>query len=66
MKERSEAQKAADKRYRDKRRASAMVVNWSTELKTGEAAELNALIKARGMNKVQFLRWAKAKLETEG
>lgn len=60
--ERSEAQKEADKRYREKRKSS--VTHWATELKVDEATELDALIKSKGLNRAQFLRWAISQLKT--
>lgn len=58
---RSEAQKAADKRYREKTqdRYEHFVVN----LKREECASICAAIKAAGMGKAEFLRWAVGELE---
>lgn len=53
---RSEAQKAADKRYRETHKNDS--IKWTTWLKPDEAAEIDAIIKNNGMNKAQFLRWA--------
>ena len=53
---RSEAQKAADKRYRETHKNDS--IKWTTWLKPDEAAEIDAIIKNGGMNKAQFLRWA--------
>lgn len=60
---RSEAQKAADKRYRETHKTDS--IKWTTWLKPAEAAEIDAIIKNGGMNKAQFLRWAAAKLKEE-
>lgn len=58
---RSEAQKAADKRYREKTQDQYeyFVVN----LKREECASICAAIKAAGMGKAEFLRWAVGELE---
>lgn len=53
---RSEAQKAADKRYRETHKNDS--IKWTTWLKPDEAVEIDAIIKNSGMNKAQFLRWA--------
>ena len=58
---RSEAQKAADKRYRETHKTDS--VKWATWLKPAEAAEIDAIIKNSGMNKAQFLRWASDELQ---
>lgn len=58
---RSEAQKRADKKYRDTHKSD--LVKWATWLKPDEADEINAMIKNSGMNKAQFLRWAVQKLQ---
>lgn len=58
---RSEAQKAADKRYRETHKNDS--VKWATWLKPTEAAEINAIIKNSGMNKAEFLRWAVSELQ---
>lgn len=60
---RSEAQKAADKRYRETHKNES--IKWATWLKPAEAAEIDAIIKNSGMNKAQFLRWAAAELENK-
>jgi len=57
---RSEAQKAADKRYRENHKTD--LIKWCTWLKPDEAAAINEIIKNSGMNKAQFLRWAADKL----
>lgn len=58
---RSEAQKAADKRYRETHKKDS--VTWSTKLTPAEAAEIDAIIKNCGMNRAQFLRWAAGELQ---
>lgn len=63
MTERSDAQKAADKRYREKVKSS--VVKWGTQLKKEEAQGIDDIIHAHGMNRAQFLRWAAAQLSGE-
>ncbi len=57
---RTEAQKRADDKYREKNKAN--VTTWGTQLKKDEAASIDALIKSHGMNRAQFLRWATNKL----
>lgn len=56
---RSEAQKAADKRYRETHKG--VDISWGTRLKPAEAAELDAIIEQSGMSRADFLRWAAAK-----
>lgn len=58
---RSEAQKAADKRYRETHKNES--VKWATWLKPDEAERINAAIKQSGMNKAEFLRWAVKELQ---
>lgn len=58
---RSEAQKAADKRYRETHKNNS--IKWATWLKPAEAAEIDAVIKNSGMNKAEFLRWAVKELQ---
>lgn len=53
---RSEAQKAADKKYRETHKNES--IKWATWLRPDEAREIDAAIKASGMNKAEFLRWA--------
>lgn len=57
---RSEAQKAADKKYAKKIQGKyeQFVVNFKPE----ELAEINATIAASGMTKAGFIRWAVEKL----
>ena len=58
---RSEAQKAADKRYRETHKKDS--VTWGTKLTPAEAAEIDAIIKNSGMNRAQFLSWAAGELK---
>ncbi len=60
---RSEAQKAADKRYRETHKNES--IKWATWLKPEEASEINETIKSSGMNKAQFLRWAVEKYKEQ-
>jgi hypothetical protein len=60
---RSEAQKAADKRYRETHKSD--LIKWATWLKPAEAAEIDAAIKASGKNKAEFLRWAVGELKKQ-
>nr|DAF05494.1 MAG TPA: NikA, BACTERIAL CONJUGATION, RELAXASE, DNA [Caudoviricetes sp.] len=57
---RSEAQKAADKRYRETHKGAD--VSWGTRLKPEEAEKIDAIIKAKNMSRADFLRWAAEKL----
>ena len=58
---RSEAQKAADKKYAKKIQGKyeQFVVNFKPE----ELAEINAIIAASGMSKAGFIRWAAEQLK---
>lgn len=58
---RSEAQKRADKKYRETHKSDS--VTWGTKLTPDEANEINAIIKNSGMNKAEFLRWAAQELQ---
>lgn len=60
---RSEAQKKADKKYRETHKSDA--VKWATWLKPTEAEEINSIIKQSGMNKAEFLRWAVNELQKQ-
>lgn len=60
---RSEAQKKADKRYREKTKGQS--ITWATKLSPAEAEEIDAIIKSSGMNKAEFLRWASAELKEQ-
>lgn len=58
---RSEAQKAADKRYAAAHKGE--FITWTTKLKPAEAAEIDAVIKANNMSRADFLRWAADKIK---
>lgn len=58
---RSEAQKAADKRYRETHKKD--YIKWATWLKPDEAAKIDKVIKENGMNKAELLRWAMDELQ---
>lgn len=60
---RSTAQRAADKRYREKHKNAD--VSWGTRLKPDEAAALDVIIKQSGMSRADFLRWASAKFKEQ-
>ena len=60
---RSTAQRAADKRYREKHKNAD--VSWGTRLKPDEAAALDVIIKQSGMSRADFLRWAAAKVKEQ-
>ncbi len=53
---RSEAQKAADKRYTEAHKGS--FTTWTTKFKPAEADEIDEIIKASGMSRAEFIRWA--------
>nr|DAO90665.1 MAG TPA: NikA, BACTERIAL CONJUGATION, RELAXASE, DNA [Caudoviricetes sp.] len=59
--ERSEAQKAADKKYAAKinGKYKPFIVNLTPD----ELARIDAIIAASGMKKAEFLRWAVGELE---
>lgn len=58
---RSEAQKAADRRYAAAHKGE--FITWTTKLKHAEAAEIDAVIKANNMSRADFLRWAADKIK---
>ena len=60
---RSEAQKAADKRYREAHKGD--LTKWGTWLKPSEATEIDVLIKDSGMSRAEFIRWAVATYKKE-
>ena len=51
---RSEAQKEADKRYREKVKASKTF--WGSQFNVEEAAEFDIVLKKHGLNRAQFIR----------
>jgi hypothetical protein len=53
---RSEAQKAADKRYRETHKANQ--VSWTAKVTPEELQEYDALLKENNLGKTQFLRMA--------
>lgn len=53
---RSEAQRAADKRYRETHQEKT--VPWGTRLMPDDAAKLNTVVKEQGRGRAAFLRWA--------
>ena len=60
---RSEAQKAADKKYAAKisGKYKPFIINLTPE----ELAHIDGVIKASGMKKAEFLRWAVKQLEQQ-
>lgn len=60
---RSEAQKAADKRYRETHKGE--LVKWGTSLKPAEIDEIDEIIKQHNMTRAAFIRWAAGKLKEE-
>jgi hypothetical protein len=58
---RSEAQKAADKRYRETHKKNNVV--WGTRLNPSDAEAIDNLLKEKGMNKAEFIRWAAEQLK---
>ena len=60
---RSEAQKAADKKYaqKTKDRHKQFAVNFATE----EYNAIDELIKSNDMTKAEFIRWAAARLKEQ-
>lgn len=61
---RTEAQKRADKRYKDKNKGSE--VTWATTLKPSDAEAVNQAIAGAGISKAEFVRQAARQLKKEG
>ncbi len=61
MAKRSDAQKAADKRYAEKTKDKHK--QFAVNLKADEYEKIIAVIEAAGMTKADFLRWAAEKLQ---
>ncbi len=64
---RSEAQKKADKRYREKNRSIILEREgrFQTTLPKADLKQINEAIESSGMSKADFLRWAVNKLKEE-
>ena len=60
---RSEAQKAADKRYAEKTKDKYK--QFAVNLKIDEYEEITAAIEDAGLSKADFLRWAVEKLKNQ-
>lgn len=60
---RSEAQRRADKKYRETHEERC--VSWGTMLPPEDVAELEAVRKKSGKGKAEFLRWATSRLKSE-
>lgn len=60
---RTEAQKRADAKYRQK--VKGRYVNFSAHLQKGEADELEALLKKHGLTHADFVRRSAEKLKNE-
>lgn len=58
---RSEAQKAADQKYREAHKHES--VKWGTRLKVEEAAEYDEILRQYGMTRADFIRWAADELK---
>ena len=58
---RSEAQKAADKRYREAHKGE--LITWGAKLPPEEAAQIDEVLHKKGMNKAQFVRWGAEELK---
>lgn len=58
---RSEAQKAADKRYQEKHKGA--FITWGVKLPPEEAAQIDEIIREKGMSKAQFVRWGAEELK---
>lgn len=63
---RSEAQRAADKKYAAKIQKEKKYERFVVNLNKEEYAHVESVIKAHGMGKTEFLRWAIQELEKQG
>ncbi|MBQ8323240.1 MAG: hypothetical protein IJX91_04665 [Clostridia bacterium] len=63
---RSAAQKAADKKYAAKIQKEKKYERFLVNLNRDEFAYVEEVLKARGMGKAEFLRWAISELEKIG
>lgn len=61
---RSNAQRAADKKYR-KNHPKGCGVPWGTTLRVEDAEELEEVRKRAGKGRAEFLRWATQQLKSE-
>lgn len=60
---RTEAQKRADKRYKDKNKGGE--VTWATTLKPDEAEAVNKAVVNAGITKAEFIRQAARQLKED-
>lgn len=60
---RSDAQKAADRRYAENHKGN--FITWTTKFKPVEAAEIDEIIKQSGMSRADFIRWAVVKYKEQ-
>lgn len=58
---RSEAQKAADKRYAEAHKGE--FITWTTKFKRAEAEKIDEVIRQSGMSRADLIRWAVKQLE---
>ena len=65
MKERSAAQKEADKRYMEKVRAEKRYKQFAVPFKVDELAHIESVIASSGKTKADFLRWAVQQWENQ-
>ncbi len=63
---RSEAQKAADKKYAAKIQKEKKYERFLVNLNKAEYAHVEQVLQAHGMGKAEFLRWAVSELEKIG
>ena len=60
---RSEAQKKADKKYRENNKNKYAF--WGTSFAPEESERINKVLSDKGMSKADFIRWAIEKLKNE-